>query len=291
MKAIVKDKTFAKLVDVEIPVIDNLNNVLVKVELAAICRTDIYVANGIIPTKENLILGHEFYGEVVEILDNVQNIKVGDKVTINPTIFGKNKDKMCGIDVNGAFCEYIKVPEHSIYKLPNHVKPKYAAFCEPIAASLAVLNVNFDIKSKICIYGKNRISELTYKILKLHNYENVTIIDSNNEIENETYDIVIETVVSTTDFNKIVKAVKKNGIFILKSRQYKPVEICINDLVKKEIKIFAVNYGNFQKAVELLLSEKFNIDSLFGKTYQLSDFKEAFDAANSTEAKKIFLEI
>ncbi len=72
MKAIINHNNFVKLEDVETPQIDAVNNVLIKVKLAAICRTDLYVAEGIIPSNEGIILGHEFYGEVVHVFNNVQ---------------------------------------------------------------------------------------------------------------------------------------------------------------------------------------------------------------------------
>lgn len=291
MKAIINHNNFVKLEDVETPQIDAVNNVLIKVKLAAICRTDLYVAEGIIPSNEGIILGHEFYGEVVHVFNNVQNVSVGDFVSINPTIFGENRDKMCGVDVDGAFAEYIKVPEYLVYKLPESLRPEYGVFTEPAAASLAVLNTGFDKSLKVCVYGKNRIADLTYKILKVYGYEDVCVFEESGELSENSFDVIIETFAESLHFAKIIRGLKKGGIFILKSRQYKPVEICVNDLVKKDIKIIAVNYGDFAEAVKLLSSGKLDIDNLIGETYPLEEFETAFCAAKEREAKKIFLGI
>lgn len=291
MKAIIKHNNNVKLENINIPQIDEVNNILIKVKLAAICRTDLNVAEGIISSKEDLTLGHEFYGEIVQIGDSVKHFSAGDIVSINPTIFGENKDLMCGVDVDGAFAEYIKVPEYLVYKLPSEIKGEYGAFTEPVAASLAVINAGFNINANVCIYGKNRIADLTFRILKAYGYERVSIHSQKDELAGSSYDVIIETIAASPDMTKIVNGVKKGGMIVLKSRQYKPVEITVNTLVKKEIKMIAVNYGDFNEAIKLLASGKLDLDDLIGKTYKLEDFEEAFKASKDSESKKIFLEI
>jgi len=287
MKAIVKTLNLAVLKDVAIPEIDPINNVLIKVKCAAICRTDLNVASGAISAPEGLILGHELYGEVVAVSADAHSISIGDRVTINPTKFGEKKNLMCGVNVNGGFAEYVKVPNYLVHKLPNDIQPQLGAFTEPVAASLAVLNVKYDKTSKIGIYGSNRISELTYKILKNYGYEDVAIV--NGKLPEDSYDVIIETVIKTSDFENIVTAIKHGGLIILKSRQYVPVEICVNSLVKKEIRMSAVNYGNFDEAISLL--NKLDFSNLIGTMYPIEEYEKAFDEAKSGEAKKIFLEV
>lgn len=289
MKAILKLKNTVVLAEVPQPQTDDLNNVLIKVEMAALCRTDLNVAKGKIPSADNLILGHEFYGRIVEIPAKIKKFKIGDKVTVDPSKFGKNKNLMCGVDVDGAFAEYIKVPDCLIYKLPEDLSAQYSAYVEPIAASSAVLNAKLSKKQKGCIYGKNRIASLTLKILQLCGYNHVIIADEKHDLLNNEYDYVIETMTSTQHINKIIDAVKPGGIIVLKSRAYNPVEIVINSLVKKNIRMIAVNYGDFNKAVEILASGKLNLDDLIGDVYNLEDFEKAFVRAENGEEKKIYL--
>ncbi len=289
MKAILKLKNTVVLAEVPQPQTDDLNNVLIKVEMAALCRTDLNVAKGKIPSADNLILGHEFYGRIVEIPAKIKKFKIGDKVTVDPSKFGKNKNLMCGVDVDGAFAEYIKVPDCLIYKLPENLSAQYSAYVEPIAASSAVLNAKISKKQKGCIYGKNRIASLTLKILQLCGYSRVEIADEKYDLPNNEYDYVIETVTSTQHINKIIDAVKPGGIIVLKSRAYNPVEIVINNLVKKNLRMIAVNYGDFNKAIEMLASGKLNLNDLIGDVYNLEDFEKAFIKAENGEEKKIYL--
>ena len=55
-------------------------------EIAGLCRTDVYVAEGKIPTAEPLILGHEFSGVIRERGTQVKVLKEGDRVTVNPQL-------------------------------------------------------------------------------------------------------------------------------------------------------------------------------------------------------------
>ncbi len=291
MKAILKSGNQVSLTEVTVPQLDEINNVLIKVEMGALCRTDLNVAKNTIPCADRVILGHEFYGYVVETFSNVKNFKIGDKVTVDPTKFGEKHNLMCGVDVDGAFAAYIKVPDYLLYKLPADLSPQYSAYVEPIAASSAVLNARLSKDEKGCIYGKNRIATLTLKIMQCCGYHNVTIVDEQDDIGEDVYDYIIETVSSTADMNKIINAVKPNGTVVLKSRAYHPVEIVINTLVRKDLKLFAVSYGSFDEAIQLLSSGQLDLDDLIGDIYDLNDYEKAFAVAQNGESKKIYLKM
>ncbi|MBY0402978.1 MAG: L-threonine 3-dehydrogenase, partial [Cyanobacteria bacterium] len=199
------------------------------------------------------------------------------------------KNLMCGVDVDGAFAEFIKAPEHCVYPLPQNLSPRYCAFIEPIAASLAVLKANFTSDQIGCIYGKNRIATLTHKILQAKGYENVTIHPEHDEILDNHYDYMIETIAKTPDITKMIDALKIGGLLVLKSRQINPVEITINSLVKKDLTLKAVHYGDFKEAIDLLASGKLDLSDLIGNIYALDDFKTAFTESQKNESKKCYL--
>jgi threonine dehydrogenase-like Zn-dependent dehydrogenase len=65
------------------PRIEDPGDAIVKVEVAAVCGSDLHLYNGYIqPTPEGYILGHECVGEVVEVGNDVTNLKVGDRVVV-----------------------------------------------------------------------------------------------------------------------------------------------------------------------------------------------------------------
>jgi threonine dehydrogenase-like Zn-dependent dehydrogenase len=65
------------------PKILNPRDAIVRVNLAAICGSDLHLYNGVIPTlHRGDILGHEFMGEIVEVGSGVNNLRVGDRVVV-----------------------------------------------------------------------------------------------------------------------------------------------------------------------------------------------------------------
>ena len=72
-----------RVLDVPDPTILNPHDAIVKVTLTAICGSDLHLYDGYVPTMmRGDILGHEFMGEVVEVGDQVRNLKIGDRVIV-----------------------------------------------------------------------------------------------------------------------------------------------------------------------------------------------------------------
>src|SRR5258706_1336629 len=69
------------------PKIKNPRDAIIKVNLTAICGSDLHLLHGAVPTMESGdILGHEFMGEVMEVGQGNQNLKRGDRVVVPFTI-------------------------------------------------------------------------------------------------------------------------------------------------------------------------------------------------------------
>lgn len=64
------------------PIIENSNDIIIKVTSTAICGSDLHIYNGFIPQKKNIILGHEFMGIVEEVGKGISNLKKGDRVVV-----------------------------------------------------------------------------------------------------------------------------------------------------------------------------------------------------------------
>lgn len=296
MKALVKNNGV-----VGINVLDSLNiqdnqDVIIRVALTGLCRTDIRVASDEIKTSKNaLILGHEFSGIVSKTGDGVSHVKVGSRVCVMPFLNTQNEFKMdmLGMHADGSMAEYIRVPSYCVYSLPDNITLKSGAYMEPICASMAVLKAPIKPSDKGVIIGDNRIAGLTLKILNAKGFSDVLIFDPNNKdgkplLEN-TYDFVIETILTDDLVDLVTKTLKPQGVLILKSRQYNPVSINIAQLVAKEINIHAVNYGDFQDAIDLVAEGNIHFGDLLGDVYPLDDYQHVFELAQNTKSKKLFL--
>src|SRR3954449_8987937 len=138
----------ADIRDVAIPTIGP-NEVLVKVKVASVCGTDVHIFNwdqwaqGRI--KPPLIPGHEFCGEVAAVGDEVTTVKEGDFVSAEMHVAcGKclqcrtgqahicQHVKIIGVDADGAFAEYVTIPESNIWKLDPAIPIEYASILDPL---------------------------------------------------------------------------------------------------------------------------------------------------------------
>lgn len=298
MKALVKQQSGVAVTSLPIPAA-TAGTVVIAVALSGICRTDLYVAQGIIKTRTPLVLGHEFSGTISALGDGATQFAVGQRVGVMPLFAAANapqtgtidyaRTSMLGLHDDGSFAEYVRVPAHAVYAIPDTMTWKQGAYLEPVAASLAVANAQIKPTDKGLIYGDNRISRLTERCLHARGFSDISVCDSSDDLPDNTYDFVVETLANTDTMARIVTALKPGGRLILKSRQHAPVAFNINQLVMKGITIEAVSYAPFQQGIDLIGSGQLVVDDLFGAVYALDDYAAAFAADMKGESKKIFL--
>jgi len=150
MKALVKVRAEAGLwlEDVPVPAVGR-DDVLIRVLRTGVCGTDLHIyewdrwaQNRIHPP---LIPGHEFCGEVVAYGDEVTSVKEGDFVSAEMHVAcGKclqcrtgeahicQNVKIIGVDADGAFAEYVVIPESNIWQLDPAIPQEYASILDPL---------------------------------------------------------------------------------------------------------------------------------------------------------------
>ncbi|MFS0561088.1 galactitol-1-phosphate 5-dehydrogenase [Terribacillus sp. 179-K 1B1 HS] len=128
------------------PVIEADQDVIIKVEAAGICGSDLSRYKKLGPYRPGTTFGHEFAGTVAEVGSGVSNVKIGDRVAACPTYAcgkclhcksgypSRCKELMViGSKVPGAFAEYVKLPSPHVIPLPPEVESETAALIEPAA--------------------------------------------------------------------------------------------------------------------------------------------------------------
>lgn len=129
------------------PVLLEPRDAIVKVTLASICSSDLHIKHGSVPRAvKGITLGHEMVGVVDEIGQDITNIKVGDRVTVNvetfcgECFFCKNGFVNNCTDVNGGWAlgcridggqaEYVRIPfaDRGLNKIPDTVSDRQALF-------------------------------------------------------------------------------------------------------------------------------------------------------------------
>lgn len=184
MKAVLfYEPGLVKYKEVEIPE-TNFGEVLVKVETALTCGTDIktYTRGHPVLIKEVPSgFGHEFAGTIEKIGDGVENFYVGQKVVAANSAPCENcyycrtgKLNLCE-DLNllnGAYAEYIKIPaqivKHNLLKIPDNLSFEEAAFTEPLANVVhGIAKTEIEPGSTVGIVGLGPIGLMFVRLAKL----------------------------------------------------------------------------------------------------------------------------
>lgn len=304
MKALTRQCGHVSVQQMPCPELTDARSVIVRVTVAGLCRTDLYAAEGKIKVIDPVVLGHEFAGVIDQVGSEVEQLKVGQRVTVNPNLpcltckyCQANQVDKCqhsrflGVDRCGCFAEFICVPASSILLVPDNISDLAAAYTEPVAASLAVLKAGLCPEEKGLIYGNNRFSQLMEQILRAHSITNITVYDTTKDrgfLNEGVFDYVIETMLTSDSLSEMVRAIRPGGKLILKSRQYDSVDLKMTDLLKKEPTMHIVNYGSYADALELLATGKITVEHLVDGVYDLDDFKRVFATARNQESLKPF---
>jgi L-iditol 2-dehydrogenase len=129
------------------------DEVIIAIKYCGICGTDVGIVSGDYPAAvKGVTLGHEATGIVAEIGANVKNVKVGDRVAINPTYYC-GECRMCqtgrinhcerkfrtesGVSYDGAFAELYRTTAGYVHQIPNGVSLQAATLTEPLSCIIS----------------------------------------------------------------------------------------------------------------------------------------------------------
>ena len=188
MKAIVvqtrapmEDKPL-KLMDLPTPE-PRTGEVLIRVEVCAICRTDLHVIEGELPVHRNPVIpGHQVVGEVVRLGPGVTRYRINDRVGVAwlhascgtcPYCL-RGDENLCinprftGYDVDGGYAEYIVAPEAVIYALPSDLPSHQAAplLCAGIIGYRALCRSGIQKGERLGLYGFGASAHVVIQIAR-----------------------------------------------------------------------------------------------------------------------------
>ena len=191
------------------------DKVLVKIKACGICGTDMHIFDGdegAAPTPAGTTLGHEFAGEVVEVGEMVNGIKVGDKVCVDPNKLcnecsfckdgvGHFCENMIGIGttVDGGFAEYCLVPMSQVYKFEKDISFAEAAMTEPVACCLHGIDMcNINCGDTVLVIGGGMIGLIMLQLASLKGAANLILVEPIKEKRDHALklgaDIVIDPI-------------------------------------------------------------------------------------------------
>jgi L-iditol 2-dehydrogenase len=184
-----------EMVDMPAPEIGP-DDILVRVRACGICGSDVHGFDGSTGRRiPPLVMGHEAAGEVVKLGANVRDLREGDRVTFDSTIYcGKcfyctrGEVNLCedrqvlGVSPgpyrrHGAFAEFVAVPRRIVYKLPDNLTYEQAALIEAVSVAVHAVALAPHIPDTAVVVGSGMIGVLAGQALRAAGCERVIAID------------------------------------------------------------------------------------------------------------------
>ena len=340
MLAVVKPEAApgAEIREVKIPAFGR-TDVLVKVKVASICGTDLHIyewdrwAQGRIHPP--LIPGHEFCGEVVAFGDEVTSVKEGDFVSAEMHVAcGKcfqcrtgeahicQSVKIIGVDADGAFAEYVVIPESNIWKLDPAIPQEYASILDPLGNAVHTVLAGEIAAKTVAITGCGPIGLFSIAVAKAVGATTVIAIEV-NEYRRQVAakmqaDLVIDP--SKEDVRAIVAErtgglgvdavfemaghpdairtafdiVRRGGRISLLGLTSKPISLNFSeDIIFKGLTIQGINgrrmYQTWYQMTALLKAGKLDLHPVITDRIAMKDFSSAMARLKTGEASKILV--
>ena len=171
-----------RIIEMDMPRIDEKNNVLVKIKAAGLCGSDVGIYHGTnAAATYPRVIGHEMVGEVVETGPSAKKVKAGDRVIIDQvTACGQcyacrhNRPNVCqhlavrGVHIDGGCREYIAVPDTDCYLLPDFLRYEDAVLIEPTTIAIqACSRAQIQADDEVLIMGIGALGSRMLSIAKL----------------------------------------------------------------------------------------------------------------------------
>lgn len=177
------------------------DEVLIKVDSAAICHTDILIRDGAAPHGvDTFIPGHEFSGVIVQCGSEIDYLHVGGRGVVQQ-IVGCNHCPACrlgrvnlcenfdelGVKSDGGFAEYCAVPARNFHRLPDQVSLEEGALAEPLANAIsAVARARIEPTEKVVIIGPGAIGLLCLLVARLSSPSLLVLVGRREDVRMST---------------------------------------------------------------------------------------------------------
>lgn len=311
MKALVL-KEYGKFSYEDVPIPQaGPEDVLVRIKACAICGSDVHGMDGSTGRRiPPVIMGHEASGIIEEAGGNVSDFLPGDRVTFDSTIYcgkchycrqGKinlcNNRRVLGVSCgdyrqNGAFAEFVAVPAHILYPLPDKVSFERAAMVEPLSIALhALKNSPVTLNDTAVVVGAGMIGLLVIQLLKLAGCSRIIAVDLDRnkldlalslgatccfkadeaDVKEEVYkitngrgaDAAFEAVGITAAVKTALSSLKKGGSLTLIGNRSPAVELPLQTVVTGEISLHGTcaSAGEYDACLDMIARNVVNVDA------------------------------
>lgn len=325
MKAVVIEKhggpDVLKIKDVDTPQLPD-GNVLVRVKACALNHLDIFVRSGIPGIKLPHILGSDVSGVIEKAGKNVKDLRVGEKIIVNPSIscgkcvFCKNNDepfckeyKILGENVGGGYAELISVPKENVAKAPEGLSfEELASLPLTLITSMRLLRrAGLKKNGTILVIGAGGgVSTMVIQIAKAMG-SHVIVFSRNAEKLESARNLGADIVISEDEYDKAIKglggvdvvfdsvgektfmrsvrSLKKNGVLVTCGATSGPkAEIDLRYVFWKQLKVIGSTMGGGRDLKEgLKLVALGKVKPTIAKVFPIERVREAHELMESGE--------
>ncbi len=314
-------------------------DVLVRVKAASICGTDLHIygwdrwSQGRI--KPPVTLGHEFCGVVERAGDEVTAVKPGDFVSAEMHVncghchqcrLGQahicQNLRIIGIDQDGAFAEYVKIPASNIIRLDPAIPERYGAILDPLGNAVHTVLAGEIAGQTVLVTGCGPIGLMSIAVAKACGSSTVFATETNAQrramaermgadvvvnpaaedavkrILGETggtgVDVLLEMSGNSRAIQQGFQALRAGGRASLLGIPTENVPLdLVNDVIFKGATVQGIYgrrmYDTWVRMIALLKAGRLNLDPLFGEREPLDQFENAFAKLQSGLPGKILL--
>ena len=314
-------------------------DVLVRVKTASICGTDLHIygwdrwSQGRI--KPPVTLGHEFCGTVEQVGDEVRAVKQGDFVSAEMHVncghchqcrlgqahICKNL-RIIGIDQDGAFAEFVKIPASNIWKLDAAIPEHYGAILDPLGNAVHTVLAGPIAGQTVLVTGCGPIGLMSIAVAKACGSSTVFATETNEqrramakkmgadvvlnpakedavgkilaETSGTGVDALLEMSGNPTAIQQGFKALRAGGRASLLGIPTGTVPLdLVNDVIFKGATVQGIYgrrmYETWVQMTSLLKAGRLNLEPLFGERTSLDKFENAFSLLQGGLAGKILM--
>ncbi len=309
------------------------DEVLVQVEACGICGSDVHGYDGTSGRRiPPIVMGHEASGIIAAVGSEVSGFAAGDRVTFDSTVYCGHCDYCLRGEVNlcddrqvvgvscgdyrreGAFAEYVRVPQRILYKLPPGLSFAEAAMLEAVSVALHAVRVSqLRGGETALVIGAGMIGLLTLQAAKASGCSRVMVADVDStrlelaracgaddviigsgadllqtilaKAGGRGVDVVFEAVGRNETVASAIDAVRKGGTVTLIGNITPEVKLPLQKVVSREIRLqgTAASAGEYPQAMEWMTSGVINVKRLITAVAPLVDGPQWFKRLHARE--------
>lgn len=320
-----------EMVELPVPPVAE-HDVLIKVKACGICGSDVHGYDGSTGRRiPPIVMGHEAAGEIVATGGDVQGWNVGDRVTFDSTIYcGKcvycrkglvnlcNNRRVLGVSCadyrqDGAFADYVAVPEHILYRLPDEMSFARAALVEPVSIAFHAVNITpITINDTAVVVGAGMIGLLVIQTLRLAGCGTIIALDTDSErlqiasqfgadhcwlSDKQAAQRVLEVtgglgaelafdaVGINASFHTALACLAKNGALTLIGNLSPRIELPLQDVVTRQITLrgSCASSGEYGACLDMIARKAINVDPIISAVAPLEEGPTWFDRLYNKE--------